>query len=77
MKRASLRKEYYWMEIDDQGHLSNPRPASTYDKGYFYLNVRDVIDKNDALIRLQKYYENGGCGEYILLEKYKKDNRNA
>tara|TARA_B100002019_G_C21190913_1_gene558771 strand:- start:647 stop:880 length:234 start_codon:yes stop_codon:yes gene_type:complete len=74
MKNISLRKEYYWLEVDHRGNVSEPRQAGHFDGGYFYLNKSGIIEKHEALDRLEKYYEAGGSGQYILVEKYMRDN---
>lgn len=74
MKSVRLKKEYYWMELDNHGKLCSPRATGHFDGGYVYLNAPDIIDKEEAIKLLEKYYEAGGMGEYVLLEKYRKDN---
>jgi len=74
MKNITLKKEYYWLEVDQHGNTSQPRVAGSFDDGYFNLNKSGITDKHIAIQRLEKYYEVGGSGEYILVEKHMKDN---
>lgn len=56
MKNVSLQKEYHWLEVDYLGNISEHIQAGYFDGGYFYLNKSGIVDKNDALRRLEEYY---------------------
>lgn len=67
-----LKKEYHWMILNIDEELVDPEPIGPYyDR--IYLNSSRITDNQVALKNLREFIKAGGSGEFILLEKYSKD----